>query len=250
MLFAKKMGCDSAFLGAFGSDKEGTYVKKCVEGLGIDITHCRQYQGENGAAYVTLQNGERIFLGSNQGGILRTEGLRLQKTDYEYLKGFDLIHSGLYGFAEKELKELHKQGCHISYDFSNDFQEEQLCKILPIVDYAFFSTSHLTQKEREELSKRALNEGCLMVLCTCGVEGAYLYTKEKNWRQLPHYVEAKDTMAAGDAFLTSFLITFLQLTLEKGKEKHKAIHKALEKAAEFSANQCLEDGSFGYGKSY
>lgn len=247
-VFAKQMGVESAFLGAFGNTEEGMHVKNTIESLGIDVSHSRVYEGENGHAYVTLKEGDRVFIGSNQCGVLKKIGLNLSEEDYRYLMGFDVIHSGLYGFAEKELKELSRRGCCISFDFSNDFTEEKLKRLLPVIKYSFFSTGHMTDDKRFELEKRAISEGNAIVLCTCGERGAYLYDGEREYHQKPHYVRPKDTMAAGDSFITSFLLNYLKLIEQMGHDI--AVKKALEIAAFFSAEQCMIDGSFGHGKKY
>ncbi|MGN0399397.1 MAG: hypothetical protein ACI4EO_04645 [Blautia sp.] len=114
---------------------EGRHALETVKQTGIDSSHCRVYEGENGCARVTLEDGDRVFLGSNRCGVLRTIGLHLKEEDYAYLQGFDLIHSGLFGFAEEDLKTLKQRGCRISYDFSSEFTEEQLEEMLPYVDY-------------------------------------------------------------------------------------------------------------------
>lgn len=254
-VFAKKLGVDAAFLGAFGNDAEGRHVETSAESLGVDLSHCRHYDGENGCARVELRNGDRTFLGSNRCGVLRTQGLRLLEEDYDYLSSFDLIHSGIFGFAEAEIKALKQQGSVISYDFSNYFTKEYLEKILPYVDYPVFSCSHLSMEEMENLISYSVEKGCRLVLCTRGEEGAWLSDGKKTYRQLPHLVEARDTMAAGDSFLTCFLVTYLK-TIEDQKEtaeetaEETAIRTALEAAAEFAAAQCLVDGSWGCGKSY
>ena len=105
-VFARQLGVQAAFLGAFGDDPEGEHVAESARQEGVDISRCRRYHGENGCARVRLENGDRVFQGSNRCGVLRTEGLRLEPEDYEYLLGFDLIHSGIFGFAEDEVRTL------------------------------------------------------------------------------------------------------------------------------------------------
>ena len=97
-VFAKKLGIDSAFLGAFGDDPEGRHVEESAASLGIDLSHCRHYKGENGCARVKLIDGDRVFQGSNRCGVLRTIGLKLLEDDFAYLMNFDLIHSSIYSF--------------------------------------------------------------------------------------------------------------------------------------------------------
>lgn len=249
-VFAKKIGIESAFLGAFGSDSAGKHVVNSIKELEVDISHCKFYEGENGCARVTLKDGDRVFLGSNRCGVLRTCGLNLTEEDYEYMKDFDLIHSGLYGFSEMELKKIKELGALVSYDFSEDYTEEKLNELLPILDYAFFSCSNLKIDDMLNLMLRAVNSGCKMALCTRGSEGAYLFDGIRFYRQEPNLVKAVDTMAAGDSFITCFIVNYLNKNKEANLNKETAIKESLEAAAEFSSKQCLIDGSFGFGKKY
>lgn len=249
-VFAKKIGIESAFLGAFGSDSAGKHVVNSIKELEVDISHCKFYEGENGCARVTLKDGDRVFLGSNRCGVLRTCGLNLTEEDYEYMKNFDLIHSGLYGFSEMELKKIKELGALVSYDFSEDYTEEKLNELLPILDYAFFSCSNLKIDDMLNLMLRAVNSGCKMALCTRGSEGAYLFDGIRFYRQEPNLVKAVDTMAAGDSFITCFIVNYLNKTKEENPDEETAIKESLEAAAEFSSKQCLIDGSFGFGKKY
>lgn len=80
-VFAQKKGVESAFIGTFGNDKEAEYVESVLKELQIDISRCRHATGENGCARVTLENGDRVFLGSNDGGVTRENLLKLTEED-------------------------------------------------------------------------------------------------------------------------------------------------------------------------
>ncbi len=247
-VFAKKLGIDSAFLGAFGDDPEGHHVEESAASLGIDLSHCRHYKGENGCARVKLIDGDRVFQGSNRCGVLRTVGLNLLEDDFAYLANFDLIHSSIYSFSEQYLEELKKRGAVISFDFSNNFTEEYLERTLPFIDYPIFSCSHLTEDQMKELMNFSIEKGARLVLCTRGAEGAWVMCGDQIYHQPPHLVEAKDTMAAGDSFLTCFLISLL--STEASLSTSVRMENALECAAHFAAQQCLVQGSWGFGKPY
>jgi fructoselysine 6-kinase len=249
-VYAKRMGVDAAFLGAFGTDPEAAHVQDSIEQIGLDTSHCKVYEGENGCARVTLQDGDRVFLGSNRCGVLRTHGLNLTVEDLDYIKEFDLVHSGLYGFTEPELPRIKELGVPIGFDFSSDFTEEKVNEIVPFIDYAYFSCSHLKTEEMHNLMVKVINMGCKLVLCTMGDKGALLFDGSKFYSQEPKLVKAIDTMGAGDSFITCFMVNYIKGIKEGRLEKEEIIKKSLEDAAEFSSKQCLVDGSFGFGKVY
>ncbi|CAM3078033.1 PfkB family carbohydrate kinase [Sporolactobacillus spathodeae] len=246
-VFARKLGFEAAFLGAFGTDKIAEYVRSSVKVYDVDLSHCRIYEGENGFARVTLKDGDRVFLGSNRGGVLSQYGLNISNKDVDYLKTFDLIHCNINGFSDDALPLIHQLGIPISYDFSSHFTEEDIKRVAKYIDIACFSCSHLTENALQNLASRILGYGCDCVLCTQGENGAFLFTEGQCHRQPAHYIKAQDTMGAGDAFLTCFLVHYYK-NLGNAAGKKEAITNALELAADFSAQQCLVEGSFGMGK--
>ena len=44
-------------------------IRDSLEDEGVELAKCKQLIGENGAARVTVVDGDRVFLGSNEGGI-------------------------------------------------------------------------------------------------------------------------------------------------------------------------------------
>ena len=75
-------------MGIFGSDKEAEHVIASLQEEGVELVKCKQVIGENGAARVTVnpQNGDRIFLGSNEGGIRGDMLYALDRFSIEYVK--------------------------------------------------------------------------------------------------------------------------------------------------------------------
>lgn len=70
-------GCFSAYMGVFGTDRVGNHIKETLTAVGVEFSRCRTYEGENGYAVVDLIDGDRSFVSSNKGGVLREHPLRL-----------------------------------------------------------------------------------------------------------------------------------------------------------------------------
>ena len=81
---AAMLGASASFLGVFGTDALAQYIQQILVEQGVEFSHCRTFPGENGYARVTLQQGERIFWGSNRGGVLQTHPVRLSREDLDY----------------------------------------------------------------------------------------------------------------------------------------------------------------------
>ena len=177
-VFAKKLGAErSAYMGIFGSDKEAEHVIASLQEEGVELVKCKQVIGENGAARVTVnpENGDRIFLGSNEGGIRGDMLYALDRFSIEYVKGFDLVHSGNYCFTERELPKIKAAGVPISFDFSDDSTDEYYERIAPLVDYAFMSCSDISKEETYEKLKKVSALGPKFVCASRGDEGCIAY---------------------------------------------------------------------------
>ncbi|MGP0577190.1 PfkB family carbohydrate kinase [Paenibacillus peoriae] len=240
-VFAKKAGVDAAFIGVFGDDNEAQHVEHILRELEIDISRCRYHSGENGCARVTLEDGDRVFLGSNEGGVTRLHPLKLSEDDKAYVGGFDLIHTGLYSHTGHLLPELKMLGIPLSFDFSDDFIDAQVEKYIAYADFAFFSCSHMTDEETQNYIRSNRKKEGQILVATRGGDRSIAYDGTKFYFQMPDSVDAVDTMGAGDSYITAFLLSFL---------KNGNIQDAVVEGSRVAAQSCLVEGSFGYGVRY
>lgn len=239
----------SAYMGYFGNDKEAEHVMNTLQEIGIEMIKCQQLDGENGCARATLIDGDRVFLGSNEGGIRGETPFILDQFDLEYIRQFDLVHSGNYCFMEKELYKIKEAGISISYDFSDDSTDEYYKEVATDIDFAFCSFDGTEEETRERL-KWIVSLGPKLACASRGAEGCMLFDGKQFYLQPAEPIEkVVDTMGAGDSLITSFLVGYLD-RLKKGCNGDSAIRESISEAARFAAKICCIDGAFGYGKKY
>lgn len=253
-VYVKMNDVESAYLGKYGNDAVAECVQNTLKKLEIDDSHCRHYEGENGFALVTLKGNDRVFLGSNKGGIAKEHDFGFTGEDLEYIKGFDLIYTNLNSYIEKEIGQLKGTGVPIAYDFSTRWTDEYLREICPYVTVAILSCAHLTAEEREKEMKKAQSFGVKIVLGTIGEDGSYVLYKDKMlYAPAVHADNVIDTMGAGDSYFSAFLCSLLQTSvtgaIEEGSDEEMAVRlqEAMEKGAAFAAKVCTMEGAFGYG---
>lgn len=263
-VFGKFLGAEAAYLGTLGDDEVGQHVYSVVSELGIDLSHCRMEEGENGCARVRLVDGDRVFLQGNRGGIARIKPPVLTKLDEDYISGFDLVHTSIYSYMESELPKIRRAGKFVSMDFSNHYDEAYLKRCCPYIDCAEISCGDMPEEEIKKTMEQILSFGCRkMVIATRGSRGACVLVGGKFYEQSSYLVKAKDTMGAGDSFITSFLVNYLEgspAAVDFGESSGKRgivkaeeyldelIRLSLYRAAVFASGQCQRDGSFGYGR--
>lgn len=254
-VYAGMLDVKSDFMGVFGNDAIAGHVKASLDAHSVGYSHCRSYAGENGFARVMIVDGDRVFKGSNKGGVIQKHPIRLEKEDLEYADGFDLIHTTNNGFTDDLLPDLHVLSPFVSYDFSYRWNEEdRVDRVCPYIDFAFLSCSDLSDEATEGLCGKLHEKGCGVVTATRGSKGATVYDGHHFYRQLPDYVIPVDTMGAGDSFATAMLVTILKKLEEESEAnwedpeiRMKILPVALKTAAAFSAKTCLIKGAFGGG---
>lgn len=266
-VYAKMSGCESAYLGNFGDDNEGEHVYETISSLGLDTSRCRFLKGENGAAKVKIEAGDRVFLGSNKGGVSNQHPLELTNMDRKYIAGFDIVHTSIFSHIETQLPLVREAAPFLSMDFSNYASSEYLKANCPYIDCACISCGEdMPEEEIRKQTDSIIAYGCKhIVIATRGAKGSLVYVDGNVYRQSPCLVAAKDTMGAGDSFITSFLISYVEgmkyavdfpensrgAGITTAEEYKDLIVKAsLYKAAVYSSRNCRKDGSFGFGKKF
>ena len=237
----------SAYMGFFGSDAMAEHMISSLEEEGVELVKCRQLIGETGACRVRLVDGDRVFVGSNGGGIRGEARFVLDRFDLAYMRQFDVVHTGNYCFTERQLPKIRAAGVPISFDFSDDSSEEYYNEIAPLVDLAFMSCGDMTVAETEGQLRRVVACGPRYANATRGAEGAIGFDGERFYRRGPDPMsDFRDTMAAGDTFIAGFLVSWFGLA-KQGVSGAALIERSLDAAAAAAARACEVDGSWGHG---
>lgn len=250
-VYAKQMGFDAAYLGVFGNDEAAEHIIKTLESLRVDISYCRQHEGENGYAAVDLLEGDRVFIGGNEGGVQKEHPIILTSDDLNYIKTFEIAHSSIYSGMESELHKLRETGIFVSFDFSNEYNDHILENICKYVDISLLSCGQLQKEEIQTLLKQVHSYGSKLAIGTMGSRGAMVFDGKNFYDQEPHFVKPVDTLGAGDSFFTAFILHYLVgKKVNPNESESILIKKSLEIGAKFAVKTCLVDGAFGYGISF
>jgi fructoselysine 6-kinase len=235
-VLAHRQGCPSAYLGWLAKDPHGLLVYNSLKEEGVDLSHCRLINGENAFCEVTLKDGDRVFGEFSEGVCSQID---LDQDDFQFISGFGLVHTSVYSFISPFLQQLKSVSKTLSYDFSQEWDEDTLAETLPFVDIALISNTVDKINENKELSKYAASFGPEIVLITSGECGALLYNGSQFFHQpIQPVEEIVDTLGAGDAFIARFMVDYLCGI---------SIKTALLNAADSAAKTCMYHGAFGHG---
>ncbi|MGM7719519.1 PfkB family carbohydrate kinase [Metabacillus sp. Hm71] len=239
-VLARQYGAaETAFIGIVGNDIEGEHIVESLKVNHVDIRNIRKAYGESGKAYVDLNDeGDRIFVSSNKGGIQSKLKLKLNREDYDYIQRYDVLHTSIYSNLDEELPLLQKL-LPISYDFSNHFTEDLLKKVCPYLTFAFVSGSDLLDTEIEDLIITIQRLGTPNVIVTRGSKGVIMANPHHRFLQGIEKATVIDTLGAGDSFIAGFLTSYLD---------GYSVKDSLKVAAVKAAKTCEVNGAFGHGK--
>lgn len=248
-VFSSMLGAQSQYMGTFGTDDVAACVREALQELGVPFPRARCRQGTNGYAMVRLENGDRVFIGSNRGGVAREYPLELSREDVEYIAGFDVVHTSNNSWIDGELKKLDGIRTAVSYDFSGKWNEEDRRNaVCPHIDYAFLSCGGLEMDKVREACDRMLQSGACAAIATMGGKGALYVDAAGEVVQPPEWVEPVDTLGAGDSFAAALLTALAPVGKPpKAGVERERLRQALSNAAHFAAQCCLKKGAFGHG---
>ena len=249
-VYASKLGCESAYLGVFGSDAAAAHMRQTLVETGVDISHCCRADGPSGRASLSIEDGERVFTGSNGGGVRTAISMAFIFEHIDYLQSFSIAHTSTYSYMDDHLARLQPLLPLLSYDFSDDFDTAHALSLCEYVDIAFFSCAEWTKAASMDLLENAVSKGCGLALATRGPQEAMLFDGQSWFRQAPHAVTPIDTLGAGDAFISGFLVSYVTGRAASDTPSGALLENSLDKAAAFAAEICQLQGAFGHGLRY
>ena len=145
-----------------------------------------------------------MFTQQSHTGIIVHSGSK--RRDFIAIRQIDLIYLGL--------PALVNNGNIISYDFSHHWDYETFEERCPYIAFSFFSTGKNSDDEAINALKKAVESGSKLAITTRGERGSLIYDGDTLYAFPAKKIEAVDTMAAGDSFITAFLTKYLSMQKE------------------------------------
>src|SRR5215207_114488 len=221
-VFARRLGANAGYLGVFGDDDAGAYLRSSIAAEGVDVARSRVRTGESGVSTLRVKDGERTFLGWNGGGVTVRSPLELSDALLHYVSGFDLVHSSVDEFRSPAY----------------------LDRICPSADLVLLSCSHLSSEQTRALLADAVGRGASVALGTRGTDGAIVTDGTVIVEADAHLVEDPsaivDTMGCGDAFLAGFVVSLLAAGWSRSRRPDEAAFAAaLQAGADAAHAQCF-----------
>lgn len=227
----KKLGVDVSVISTTGSDEYGKWMVESLKAEGIDISHLKVGDGQTAITYMDMDGNDRVH-GDYVEGVLAN--MTFDDEDIKFAASHDLVHSALWGMAEKTLPKIAEKGTPIAFDYADRLDHPLVEETLPYVAYGFYSYHNGHDQFIEEFLKDKVNRGMKIAVATFGEKGSLAY--DKDGFHEGHIVEAKEvvnTVGAGDSFIAGFIYGILnnykvEDCLQKGAEVASKVVEVFE----------------------
>ena len=227
----KKLGVDVSIISTTGSDENGKWMIESLKEEGLDISHLKVAEGKTAITYMDMDGNDRIH-GDYEEGVLAD--MVFDEEDIRFACEHDIVHSALWGMAEKALPKIAESGTPIAFDYADRLDHKLVEETLPYVTYGFYSYHNGRDEYIENYLKDKVNRGMKVAVATFGEEGSLAY--DKDGIHVGHIVPAKEvvnTVGAGDSFIAGFLYGVLigwkiEDCLQKGAEVASKVVEVFE----------------------
>ena len=203
----KKLGIDVSIISTTGSDENGKWMIESLEKEGLDISHLKVGDGPTAITYMDMDGNDRVH-GDYVEGVL--ENIEFDEEDVRFACQHDLVHTALWGKAEKVLPAIAQKGVPIAFDYADRLDHPLVEETLPYVTYGFYSYHKTEDEYIKGFLKDKVDRGMKVAIATFGEEGSLAYDGKTYYRG--EVVPAKkvvNTVGAGDSFIAGFLYGIL-----------------------------------------
>lgn len=197
----RKLGYQSSFVGALGTDEAGDRIEELLRKASVDVSHLYRIEGITACnQLVNDERGERMGLeGAWHSGVY--EVFTLGDADWNYIEHFDIwaTHANGPSYAQSLARKTKEN--FLVVDFLHFDTYELLEQGLHAVDIAYFGGVIGQLDDLVAISKRFTG----VIVLTLGSEGSIAIQNGKTIRQPALQIDkVVDTTGCGDAFQAGF----------------------------------------------
>lgn len=173
---------------------------------GLDTSHLKVGNGPTAITYMDMDGYERIH-GDYLEGVM--ENIVFDEKDVAFAASHNLVHSALWGKAEKVLPAIKARGPLISFDYADRLDHPLVEETLPYVDYGFYSYHKGRDPYIEAFLKDKVSRGMKVATATFGDKGSLAWDGVTFHEGGVFPAKIVNTVGAGDSFIAGFLFGVL-----------------------------------------
>lgn len=197
----KRLGHESCFIGALGTDAAGDQIEELLRKQDVDVSHLYRLPGRTACnKLLNDEKGERTGIeGAWQGGVY--DMFSMNESDWEYIESFNIWATHANGANYDQALKRKKGNNYLAVDYLHFDTYELLEQGLDRVDIAYFGCVKSQLSDLVDISKRFNG----IIVLTLGAEGSVAIKDGNTYAQdaLP-ISNVVDTTGCGDAFQAGF----------------------------------------------
>lgn len=196
----RDLGGDVTEMTILGNDVFAMALEERLKEREIPLRVLKRSARPTGVAVMDLVDGDKKHL-HFEGNAM--EEIDFSEEDLEFVKSFDLVYAERWARIDRYIKELKQPGQIWIYDFSKRLEQEGNDKLLPYIDYAFFSYDQDDNYIRDFLVKTK-EKGTGTVIAMLGEHGSLAYDGDRFYEKGAKKVSVVNTVGAGDSYIAAF----------------------------------------------
>ncbi|MFD1398973.1 PfkB family carbohydrate kinase [Lacticaseibacillus suilingensis] len=177
---------------------EALEVRLAKEGIPLRVM--ARVDKPTAVAKMKMEGTEKIYLGFTGNAM---DDMAIGDSDKQFINNFDIVYAERWSKAHTFISEVKQPGQIWVYDFSRRLDQEINAKLLPNLDYAFFSYEKDDEWIRKFL-KSSYQAGAKTVIAMLGGEGSLAYDGHHFYKESAGEAVVVNTVGAGDSYIAGF----------------------------------------------
>ena len=183
-----------------GNDVFAMALEERLRERGIDLRVLKRADRPTGMAAMDIVDWDKKHL-HFEGNAM--EEIELSGEDLEFVKTFDIVYAERWSRIDRYIKGLKQPGQIWVYDFSKRLEQESNDRIIPYLDYAFFSYDQDDSYIRDFMVN-VREKGAGTVITMLGEHGSLAYDGNRFYEKEAEKVPVVNTVGAGDSYIAAF----------------------------------------------
>jgi fructoselysine 6-kinase len=216
----RDLGGDVTEMTILGNDVFAMALEERLAERGIPLRVLSRVDRPTGMATMDIVDGDKQHL-HFEGNAM--EEIALSPEDLEFVKQFDLVYAERWTKIDRYAKDLKQPGQIWIYDFSKRLEQESNDRILPYIDYAFFSYDKDDSYIRDFMREAQWKSGGV-IIAMLGEHGSLAFDGKQFFGLCAPKVPITNTVGAGDSYIAAFsyglsLGESIQKCMERGRSR-------------------------------
>ncbi len=225
----KALGGDVTCMTILGNDAFALTLQMLLSERDVPLKVLKKVDRPSAQATMDIVDGNRIHVRFDGNAM---EEIDFSTDDLDEIRKYDIVYCERWANIGRYIAQVKRSDQIWGYDFSRRVEDSVNDKILPYIDYAFFSCD-CNDMNLRKLMQKVRMRGAKVVVAMIGEHGSLAFDGEKFYSQAAMPAKPVNTVGAGDSYIGAFLYGIsngrdLQTCMRLGTERATKIIQQFE----------------------